>query len=171
VIGGGDWAEDRIIPDTVRSLRAAEPVTVRNPSATRPWQHVLEPLGGYLALAEALADPAMGDSMAGSFNFGPQLEANRPVRELVEEALSHWRGRWVDDSDSAAPHEASQLHLVVDKAHHCLGWSPRWDFRTTTARTLRWYQRVIEGGEAPLTCCLDDLAAYLDCVPLGRSTQ
>ena len=170
VIGGGDWAADRIIPDTVRSLRAGEPITLRNPGATRPWQHVLEPLGGYLALAEALAEPSDGLAMAEAFNFGPQLEANRPVRELVEQALAHWPGTWIDASDPSAPHEAGLLNLVVDKAHHRLGWSPRWDFATTTARTLQWYRRVIEAGDDPLACCLDDLTAYLAPLPPGRST-
>ena len=170
VIGGGDWADDRILPDTVRCLRAGEPITLRNPAATRPWQHVLEPLGGYLALAEALADPCGGEELADAFNFGPQLEANRPVRELVEQALHHWPGSWINASDPSAPHEAGLLHLVVDKAHHRLGWSPRWDFATTTYRTLRWYRRVIEAGEDPLACCLDDLTSYLATSPPGRST-
>lgn len=170
VIGGGDWAVDRIIPDTVRALRSGASITLRNPMATRPWQHVLEPLGGYLALAEALADPADGFAMAEAFNFGPELEANRSVQELVEQALLHWPGTWIDASDSAAPHEAALLNLVVDKAHHRLGWSPRWDFATTTARTLQWYRRVIEVGEDPLDCCRDDLTHYLASLPPGRST-
>ena len=170
VIGGGDWAADRIIPDSVRALSAGQSITLRNPGATRPWQHVLEPLSGYLALAESLAVPAGGLAMAEAFNFGPQLEANRSVQELVAQALLHWPGTWIDASDSAAPHEAGLLNLVVDKAHHCLGWSPRWDFATTVARTLEWYRRVVEDGESPLVCCLDDLTTYLDSLPPGRST-
>ena len=170
VIGGGDWAKDRIIPDTVRSLQAGKPVTLRNPKSTRPWQHVLEPLGGYLALAEALSDGTSGQAFAEAFNFGPQLEANRTVRELVEQALLHWPGTWIDASQPTDPHEAGMLNLVVDKAHHRLGWSPRWDFTTTTARTLQWYRRVIEEGKDPLPCCLEDITAYLDSFPLGRST-
>ena len=112
----------------MRALGRGEPIGVRNPGTTRPWQHVLEPLGGYLLLAERLtADP----SLAEASNFGPQLEANRSVRELVEEALHHWAGSWVDQSDPLAPHEASLLNLVIDKANHQLGWNPRWDFATT----------------------------------------
>lgn len=167
VIGGGDWAVDRIIPDTIRALSAKESITLRNPRATRPWQHVLEPLGGYLALAEALAEPVNGLAMAEAFNFGPHLEANRPVQELVEQALLHWPGTWIDASNSLAPHEAGLLNLVVDKAHHRLGWSPRWDFQTTIARTLQWYRRVIEMGDDPLACCLDDLTNYLSSPPLA----
>ena len=158
VIGGGDWARDRIVPDAVRSLARGETIGVRNPVATRPWQHVLEPLGGYLCLAEALA---ASDEKASAFNFGPQLEANRPVHELVEEALKHWPGRWQDQSDSHAPHEASLLNLVIERAHHQLGWAPRWDFATTVERTVNWYRRVHEGASSALACCQEDLSAYL----------
>ena len=160
VIGGGDWAADRIVPDAMRALAGGAPIGVRNPLATRPWQHVLEPLGGYLLLAERLCNAADPTELASSFNFGPQLEANRSVRELVEEALLHWPGRWQDQSDPAAPHEASLLHLVVDKAHHKLGWSPRWDFATTLERTVKWYRRVQEGSGGVVECMLDDIAAF-----------
>lgn len=158
VIGGGDWAEDRIVPDAVRALAASQPIPVRRPEATRPWQHVLEPLGGYLLLAERLAADG---NYANTFNFGPLLESNRPVRELVEAALQHWPGDWQDLSDPAAPHEAGRLHLQIDKAHHQLGWQPRWDFATTVARTVGWYRAVHEGAN-PLECCLADLKAYED---------
>ncbi|MBM5797857.1 MAG: CDP-glucose 4,6-dehydratase [Cyanobacteria bacterium K_Offshore_0m_m2_072] len=158
VIGGGDWAPDRIVPDAMRALGRGEVIGVRNPDATRPWQHVLEPLSGYLRLAEALAGSV---EQATAFNFGPQLESNRPVRELVEEALRHWPGRWQDQSDANAPHEANLLNLVIDRAHHELGWAPRWDFATTVERTVNWYRRVQEGQASPLECCRDDLAAYL----------
>lgn len=158
VIGGGDWALDRIVPDAMRALSRGETIGVRNPGATRPWQHVLEPLGGYLRLAENLSS---SPELASAFNFGPQLEANRPVRELVEEALRHWPGLWQDHSDPSAPHEASLLNLVIDKAHHQLGWAPRWDFATTVERTVNWYRRVQEQQASALECCLNDLAAYL----------
>ena len=157
VIGGGDWAADRIVPDAIRALAAGEPIAVRNPAATRPWQHVLEPLGGYLRLAEALATDS--DPPCEAFNFGPQLESNRPVRELVTTMLSHWPGEWLDQSDLNAPHEAGLLHLQIDKAHHRLGWHPRWDYATTIARTVGWYRAVHEGASA-LECCLADLQAY-----------
>lgn len=157
VIGGGDWAEDRIVPDAMRALAAGEPIQVRSPQATRPWQHVLEPLGAYLLLAERLYEE--GTPYASAFNFGPALEANRPVRDLVEAALHHWPGHWQDLSDLAAPHEAGRLHLQIDKAHHQLGWRPHWDFTTTVARTVGWYLAVHEGASA-LDCCLADLEAY-----------
>ena len=157
VIGGGDWAEDRIVPDAMRSLGAGKAISVRRPEATRPWQHVLEPLSGYLLLAEKLA--AGSDAFSSSFNFGPALEANRSVRELVEAVLSHWPGSWQDLSDLSEPHEAGRLHLQIDKAHHQLGWQPRWLFNKTIERTVAWYRAVHEGASA-LECCLADLQAY-----------
>ena len=166
VIGGGDWAEDRIVPDAMRALAKGESIGVRNPEATRPWQHVLEPLGGYLLLAERLsADP----SLATAFNFGPQLEANRKVRELVAEALRHWPGRWEDQSDPKAPHEASLLNLVTDQAHHLLGWSPRWDFATTVERTVGWYWQVQDSKASAMACCLADLELYSTAMSSGSS--
>lgn len=157
VIGGGDWAADRIVPDAVRALAAGEPIAVRNPSATRPWQHVLEPLGGYLRLAEALATET--DPPCEPFNFGPHLDSNRPVGELVENMLSYWPGEWIDQSDPDAPHEAGLLHLQINKARHRLGWQPRWDYATTIERTVGWYRAVHEGAN-PFDCCLADLSAY-----------
>jgi CDP-glucose 4,6-dehydratase len=156
VIGGGDWAADRIVPDAIRALSAGQPIPLRNPHATRPWQHVLEPLGGYLRLAERLA---VDHSFASAFNFGPRLDANSSVRDLVEKALQHWPGSWLDHADSQAPHEAGRLHLEIAKAQHELGWQPRWDFATTVARTMGWYRAVHEGA-TPLECCLADLKAY-----------
>lgn len=158
VIGGGDWSADRIVPDIVRALAANQPIGVRNPNATRPWQHVLEPLCGYLLLAERLTE--RGKELASSFNFGPQLEANRPVRDLVQEALRHWPGSWIDDHEPTSPHEAGLLNLVIDRAHHQLGWAPNWPFATTVDRTITWYRRVLQGEASAVECCLDDLAAY-----------
>jgi CDP-glucose 4,6-dehydratase len=165
VIGGGDWAEDRIVPDAMRALAAGQAIPVRNPAATRPWQHVLEPLGGYLLLAERLLEAhggPQGNPYANAFNFGPTLDSNRSVRDLISEALRHWPGRWTDLSDAAAPHEAGRLHLQVDKAHHRLDWRPRWEFTTTVERTVGWYRQVQEGQAAVEACCLNDLSAYVN---------
>jgi CDP-glucose 4,6-dehydratase len=157
VIGGGDWAADRIVPDAIRALAAGEPVGVRNPLATRPWQHVLEPLGGYLRLAEALAlEP---NPPCEAFNFGPALASNRPVQELVSTMLTHWPGRWLDQRDPGAPHEANLLHLQIDKAHQRLGWQPCWDYASTVQRTVEWY-RQHHLGRSALQCCRTDLDAY-----------
>ena len=157
VIGGGDWAPDRIVPDAIRSLVKGLPIPVRNPRATRPWQHVIEPLAGYLRLAEALAhDP---HPPCEAFNFGPNLASNRSVGDLVAKLLEYWPGEWLDQSDPTSFHEANLLHLQIDKAHHRLGWQPRWDYATTLARTVGWY-RAHHQGKAALECCLSDLNAY-----------
>ena len=157
VIGGGDWATDRVVPDAMRALAAGDPIEVRNPRATRPWQHVLEPLSGYLLLAEWLASKPVTPNEA--FNFGPTLESNQPVGTLVDTILSHWPGTWRDVSDPMAPHEANLLHLQIDKAYHYLSWQPRWDYATTIGRTVAWYRAVCEGRSA-FECCQADLTAY-----------
>jgi|ERR1035438_6498221 CDP-glucose 4,6-dehydratase len=152
VIGGGDWAKDRIVPDCVRALQKKRLIAVRNPNATRPWQHVLEPLSGYLWLAAFLASDlrplpsaishqsSVLCPLSSAFNFGPAHEANRTVAELVAEVLKHWPGHWEDQSDPKAVHEANLLQLATDKAHALLGWSPVWPFSTTVERTVAWYR-------------------------------
>ncbi len=146
VIGGGDWAKDRIVPDCVKALNAGQPIPVRNKVATRPWQHVLEPLSGYLWLAAVLARPELRpyppELLSSAFNFGPGHDANRTVEELVEEILRSWPGRWEDRSDPQAPHEAKLLQLATDKAHALLGWSPVWGFREAVRHTIAWYREA-----------------------------
>jgi CDP-glucose 4,6-dehydratase len=168
VIGGGDWAEDRIVPDAMRALAAGQPVPVRNPHATRPWQHVLEPLGGYLCLAEALAMAHASinkpNPYCEAFNFGPMAEANRSVKELIQAALQHWAGQWKDLHSSEGIHEAGRLHLQIDKAYHQLNWKPRWSFSTSVERTVGWY-RAVHRGATPLKVCLADLIAYQESEP------
>lgn len=140
VIGGGDWAEDRIVPDCARAWLAGRPVRIRNPRATRPWQHVLEPLSGYLWLAARLArEDHPASPLASAFNFGPGSESNRTVRELVEEAGKYVTGAWQDASDPAAPHEARLLQLCIDKSAALLGWRPVWGFADAVRETIRWY--------------------------------
>jgi CDP-glucose 4,6-dehydratase len=142
VIGGGDWAADRIVPDAIRALQRGEPVPVRNPGSTRPWQHVLEPLSGYLRLGAALATdarPAGSSPLASAFNFGPALTSNRTVAGLVGELLKHWPGRWEDRSQPGAVHEAGLLNLATDKAFHLLQWQPVWSFEHTLEQTAAWY--------------------------------
>ena len=146
VIGGGDRAEDRIVPDCVRALEKDEPIRVRHPAAVRPWQHVLEPLGGYLVLAEAIYGALQARSaerlagLCSAFNFGPAPEDHRSVADLVAEWLKHWPGRWEGASDPAAPHEARRLHLATEKARARLGWTPQWGFATAVAQTAEWYR-------------------------------
>jgi CDP-glucose 4,6-dehydratase len=139
VIGGGDYAPDRIVPDCVRALIEKRPILVRNPAAVRPWQHVLECLSGYLWLAARLSREPRTSPLAGAFNFGPDPAARQPVRRLVEEFLRHWPGEWVDGSQPDAPHEATFLGLSIDKAAALLGWRPGWDFCEAVQRTVAWY--------------------------------
>jgi CDP-glucose 4,6-dehydratase len=141
VIGGGDYALDRIVPDAVRALAAGQPVPVRNPWATRPWQHVLDCLSGYLWLGARLSEAEKRSPLADAFNFGPGPEANRSVQTLVEELLRHWPGRWENLAPKDAPHEASRLNLAIDRAHALLGWSPTWSFSQAAEATAIWYQR------------------------------
>lgn len=150
VIGGGDWAEDRIVPDCIRALQAGRAVPVRNQTATRPWQHVLEPLSGYLWLAACLAQTDAADGqLASAFNFGPGHDANRTVAQLVAEILCHWPGRWEDKSDPQAVHEAGLLQLATDKANALLGWFPVWTFPEAVRETTAWYRRHSQGTPPP----------------------
>lgn len=156
VIGGGDFAEDRIVPDAIRALLANERLRVRNPNATRPWQHVLEPLSGYLALGARLLSPDAAEraSFSEAFNFGPRTESAHAVRDVVEGVFARWGGAsggWDDASDPSAPHEASLLSLSIEKARRTLGWEPRWGFSETLARTVDWYRAFAKG---------DDMAAF-----------
>ncbi len=157
VIGGGDWAPDRIVPDCIRALHQGRTITVRNKTATRPWQHVLEPLSGYLWLGARLAEDP---KLSSAFNFGPKLDSNRTVAALVEEALQHWPGKWEDQSDPNAVHEATLLNLATDKAFHFLNWEPVWNFPQTIERTVSWYRQALEnpGTEAGLT--REQIASY-----------
>ncbi len=157
VIGGGDWAEDRIVPDMVRALEAGKSIPVRNKTATRPWQHVLEPLSGYLLLASKLAS---NTELAGAYNFGPALTSNRTVAELVVEGLNYWPGEWEDQSDPQAVHEAEKLNLATDKAFHSLGWQPKWNFKTTMEKTISWYKNANQN--VAIRDLIDaDLRAYM----------
>ncbi len=143
VIGGGDWALDRIVPDCIRALHCTAPIGIRNPHATRPWQHVLEPLSGYLWLGARLASQEQcGGPLCSGFNFGPGHDANRTVGELVREILKSWPGTWTDQSDPNALHEAKLLQLCTDKASALLGWSPAWPFPQAIAETVRWYRET-----------------------------
>jgi CDP-glucose 4,6-dehydratase len=163
VIGGGDWAADRIIPDCVRALAAGEPIVVRNPDAMRPWQHVLEPLSGYLWLgARMLHD---GRRYEGAWNFGPTgLDGDRPVRWLVERLLEEWgAGSWTTPADAGEqPHEAHHLGLDSAKAREQLGWAPVWDAQTAVRQTASWYRDYHGAPAAARDLVGGQLQAYAD---------
>lgn len=138
VIGGGDWAVDRLIPDFLRALDAGRTLMIRSPNATRPWQHVLEPLAGYLLLAEKLTEG--GRNYAEGWNFGPEDADTRPVDWIVEHLCRQVPGAdWECDS-APRPHEANTLKLDSSKAKARLGWQPRWNLETALSRTLEWHQ-------------------------------
>lgn len=143
VIGGGDWNKDRIIPDIVRSLMNNEAVPVRNPTAVRPWQHVLEPLSGYLLIGMLLdRDNA---TYTGAYNFGPLPDDHLPVRDLVETAIACWgEGSWADRSDPKQVHEAGLLKLDIGKAQTQLNWSPKLNSRQAIEWTINWYRQPKE---------------------------
>jgi len=157
VIGGGDWAEDRLIPDAVRAWQAGKPLEIRRPQATRPWQHVLEPLHGYLTLAEKLWHHP---ELAGAYNFGPQASEAATVREVVglaQAAYGHGDVIWGDGSEG--PHEAGWLTLETTRARTVLGVTPRWNLAETVTRTMDWYRRLSAGEDAKVLC-LEDIEAF-----------
>jgi CDP-glucose 4,6-dehydratase len=145
VVGGGDWSEDRLIPDLVRSAVSGKSVAIRYPQATRPWQHVLEPLAGYLMLGERLLADAGADAEA--WNFGPDTSGELSVAQVIVAFARHWPAVRCDVDRSAQPHEAGLLHLDCSKARQRLGWRPVWDMATTFERTASWYRRQHERGE------------------------
>jgi len=159
VIGGGDWADDRIIPDCMRALRDGRPIKLRHPIATRPWQHVLDPLNGYLQLAAALLREPKRYS--GSWNFGPELEKSLNVREVAEHAVSLWGSGHVEESpETDAPFEHRLLQLSIDKAKLDLGWRPRWSSVAAIEQTVDWYRRV-NAGETAATVSVSQIQAFM----------
>ena len=144
VIGGGDWAEDRIVADCMSACSVGESVSLRNPLATRPWQHVLEPLSGYLALASSLYEDV---TLHGEpFNFGPPSDQNQSVGDLVVQMSKHWdQVRWTDESELyGGPYESGLLKLNCDKALHYLKWQASWNFEETVRETVLWYKNYYE---------------------------
>lgn len=164
VIGGGDWSENRLVPDIIRAIQSNKPLEIRNPAAVRPWQHVVEPLGGYLLLAQKLLeDPAR---YAGPWNFGPLPHSVHTVGTVVEAFFRHFRERypnrsfagWRDTSDPNQPHEAGLLMLDISKAIHRLGWQPALDFQETVEMTAEWYARFAESDVWAV--CLEQIDLY-----------
>lgn len=151
VIGGGDWALDRLVPDILRAFERKEPVVIRNPYATRPWQHVLEPLSGYLTLAQKLYEE--GQSYAEGWNFGPNEDDAKPVQWIVEELVHDWGAgaSWQLDCGDH-PHEANYLKLDVSKAKARLGWEPRWSLAKALGKITAWHQSWLAGDNVQELC-------------------
>ena len=158
VIGGGDWALDRLVPDILRAFEKNEPVVIRNPHATRPWQHVLEPLSGYLTLAQKLFES--GQEYAQGWNFGPREEDAQPVQWIVEELVSDWGhgASWQLDAGDH-PHEAHYLKLDISKAKAYLAWQPRWDLGMALKQVTTWHQAWLAKQDMR-AMCLEQIALY-----------
>ena len=158
VIGGGDWAADRLIPDILLAFERGEAVRIRNPHATRPWQHVLEPLGGYLCLAEHLVQ--QGQAFAEAWNFGPLDGDVQPVQWIVDHLAREWGGgaRWAVDAGEH-PHEARFLKLDISKARQRLQWQPHWRLGTALSHIVAWHQAWLAGQDMR-ALCLQQIAQY-----------
>jgi CDP-glucose 4,6-dehydratase len=158
VIGGGDWATDRLVPDILRAFEKDEPAVIRNPNSTRPWQHVLEPLSGYLVLAQRLYDE--GAAFAEGWNLGPCDEDARPVQWIVERLAQQWGGGacWSFDTGQH-PHEAHHLKLDISKARARLGWQPRWRLGETLEHIVTWHRAWL-AGEDVRALCLGQIDRY-----------
>jgi CDP-glucose 4,6-dehydratase len=157
VIGGGDWSEDRLIPDAIRAWKKDRLLQIRRPEAVRPWQHVLEPLAGYFRLAEKLWHQP---NLAGAYNFGPQTENAASVRtviQLAQKAFGMGQVSW--EEGTSGLHEAGLLALEVSKARKVLGVKPRWSLDEAVRRTINWYRLQQEGSDVKLIC-EGDIAAY-----------
>lgn len=158
VIGGGDWASDRLIPDILRAFERQQAVVIRNPSATRPWQHVLEPLSGYLVLAQKLYQEPQ--TYAEGWNFGPHDDDAKPVEWILNHMVSCWEGSsWVLDQN-AHPHEAGYLKLDISKAKARLGWQPTWRLDRTLAKIIEWHQAWLAKKNMQ-TVCLNEINEYM----------
>jgi CDP-glucose 4,6-dehydratase len=158
VLGGGDWSPERLIPDILRAWQQGESLTLRYPQATRPWQHVLEPLYGYLLLAQALVE--QGEAAASAWNFGPDAEGIASVGEVVEQLARQWVGSvdWTQEAEPQ-PHEAGLLALDSSKARRLLGWNPRWSLQRTLEQTLVWH-RAWQAGQDMQAFTRAQIVAY-----------
>ena len=159
VIGGGDWAEDRLIPDILKAFEKSEPVVIRNPLSIRPWQHVLEPLSGYLVLAQELF--LNGNKFSGGWNFGPKDEDCKPVSWILDKMVENWGddASWSLDNENN-PHEADFLKLDCSKASNRLKWDPKWNLQLTLESIVDWHQLYINGGDLKKQC-LKEINNYI----------
>lgn len=163
VIGGGDWAQDRLVPDILRALESDQPVLIRNPNAIRPWQHVLEPLSGYLTLVQHLS--ASGQRFAQAWNFGPRDEDAQPVQWISQRMTQAWSrdAKW-QVAQGNHPHEAHFLKLDISKAKAELGWHPRWSLDTALQKIIEWHQAWLAGRNVR-ELCLSQIAQYQENTP------
>jgi len=158
VIGGGDWSDDRLIPDAIKAFESGKALMIRNPLATRPWQHVLEPLSGYLVLAQALYEK--GDAFASAWNFGPRDEDARSVKDVVNLLISRWEkdASW-EKEGAEQPHEAHFLKLDCSKAKQILGWTPKWSLDTAMEKIVEW-QKAFQSNSNMKKITLEQVDQY-----------
>jgi len=159
VIGGGDWQVDRLIPDCVKALSKGKPIKIRNPDAIRPWQHVLEPLSGYLLLAQKMWEEPT--KYCEAWNFGPYEKDIATVKEIVEKVINLWgKGKYEVESDTQF-HEAGLLRLDISKAMIKLGWYPKWNLDIALEKTIKWYKMFYKGKEDMLRYSLQEIKSYI----------
>lgn len=164
VIGGGDWAKDRIIPDCIRALENGEPIRIRNPQSMRPWQYILEPLGGYLFLGACMAEDPEKHSNA--WNFGPEGSSILAVQEIVELVLENWEsGSWVKFDENKKPHEAELLSLDISKVRSELGWRPCLNIRDAVRHTISWY-KLSKEHKSISNFCKNQVMTYMENMPI-----
>lgn len=163
VIGGGDWSEDRLIPDLVRAIATQQSLEIRSPNSTRPWQHVLESLSGYLMLGQKLMQGER--EFEGALNFGPERNGNRTVAEVLHKLRIHWPAMNWHQSSELHPHETNLLYLDSAKAHNQLGWQPVWDLDNAVEKTANWYSVFLEEREAISRL---QLSAYVEAAKMAR---
>lgn len=169
VIGGGDWTKDALIVDIFKALMNREPVLIRNPSATRPWQHVLQCLSGYLTLSAKLLE-SNSPTVCSGWNIGPTPGGELPVMEVVEAFLREWgSGTWIDAADPNQPHEAAMLYLSIDKAMRELEWHPCWSTHQTLSQTAGWYRQYVADPASARDLCLEQIAEYESAMSLKVS--
>ena len=157
VIGGGDWSDDRLIPDLVRAIAARQPLEIRSPNATRPWQHVLESLSGYLLLGQKLIEG--GKNFDGAWNFGPERMGNRSVANVLNSLQTHWPELQWSHTSAPQPHEANLLYLDSTKAYGQLGWQSVWNLDTALQKTADWYRTFLNSKTVIST---QQLAQYVE---------
>lgn len=157
VIGGGDWAADRLVPDTIRSILSGQKIVIRNPHSIRPWQHVLEPLSGYLLLAENLYN--QGQEYASAWNFGPSDDDAKPVEWIVQEFCRKWNGASYEVDTSSQPHEAQYLKLDCSKANAELKWQPRWNLGQAIDKIIE-FTIAYKEGDSLIDLCVRQIEDY-----------
>jgi len=166
VIGGGDWSTDRIIPDCIKAIEQGRAIEVRNPKSVRPWQHVLEPLSGYLWLAAIAHDKPL--EYSGAWNFGPGDESIIPVGDIVNSLIEKYgKGTWVDNSSPDQPHEAKLLNLDCSKARYILNWKPTMDIHQCLELVADWYKSYSTSDVYQL--CVEELRTYVNCAKQGNN--